>query len=208
MTAIFLLRTSAMLVVIAGILILKTDFPGDSDLLGRNSSVGLALGAAGAGAFAAASVAPLLGRRMSKPYLILFGFVVSGLAIVSFGSFVTIPAIAVLMGFGGFGGFITKIAVDAQVQEALPDIYRGRAFSLYDILYNLASVAAAAIMVSAQGLSLTVTLVSTGLAILLLTALLAWAMRRSGMLDAAVGPPSATEEAGPARRRGQGPKPL
>ena len=37
-----------------------------------------------------------------------------------------------------------KISVDTMVQEATPDGYRGRVFSVYDVVYNLARVVAAA----------------------------------------------------------------
>jgi hypothetical protein len=46
----------------------------------------------------------------------------------------------------GLGFFLAKISLDTMVQEALGDDFRGRAFSLYDIAYNLAWVGAAALM--------------------------------------------------------------
>ncbi|MFH5821411.1 MFS transporter [Georgenia sp. AZ-5] len=53
-----------------------------------------------------------------------------------------IAVAAVLMGLGVQGA---KIAVDTIVQRDTDDSYRGRAFSLYDVLYNAAFVAAAAL---------------------------------------------------------------
>lgn len=38
----------------------------------------------------------------------------------------------------------TKIATDTEVQTSVDDAYRGRIFSLYDVLFNVAFVAAAA----------------------------------------------------------------
>jgi hypothetical protein len=55
-------------------------------------------------------------------------------------------ALAGLTFFLGFGFFLAKISLDTMVQEALGDDFRGRAFSLYDIAYNLAWVLAAAVM--------------------------------------------------------------
>jgi hypothetical protein len=49
---------------------------------------------------------------------------------------------SVLLGLAVQGG---KIAVDTIVQRDTDDAYRGRAFSLYDMLYNSAFVAAAAL---------------------------------------------------------------
>ncbi len=40
-----------------------------------------------------------------------------------------------------------KISVDTMVQEAVPDGYRGRVFSVYDVVYNLARVVAAALAI-------------------------------------------------------------
>ena len=40
-----------------------------------------------------------------------------------------------------------KISVDTMVQESIPDGYRGRVFSVYDVVYNLARVAAAALAI-------------------------------------------------------------
>jgi predicted MFS family arabinose efflux permease len=50
------------------------------------------------------------------------------------------------------GGFITgfsaqgvKISVDTLVQTQVDDVYRGRVFSLYDMIFNVATVSAAAL---------------------------------------------------------------
>ncbi len=42
-----------------------------------------------------------------------------------------------------------KIATDTEVQTSVDDAYRGRVFSLYDVLFNVAFVAAAALSVLA-----------------------------------------------------------
>jgi hypothetical protein len=55
-------------------------------------------------------------------------------------------ALAVMTFFLGFGFFLAKITLDSMVQEALGDDFRGRAFSLYDIAYNVAWVLAAAVL--------------------------------------------------------------
>ncbi len=72
--------------------------------------------------------------------------------------------------------------MDAQVQEALPDDFRGRAFAVYDILYNLASVVAAGVMVTAETTALRPLLVSAGTVSLAVAGLLGIAMHRAGML--------------------------
>jgi MFS family permease len=145
---IFVLRTIGIFVAISAILVIKDEFTGDVGRFGRLSSSALALGAAGVGAFIGALTAPLIGRRLSNPGLIVLGFVASGLGIIALGGIRNIPAVLGVTLVGGYGGFMSKVATDAQVQEALPDEYRGRAFALYDILYNLASVAAGLAMVA------------------------------------------------------------
>ena len=179
--AIFVLRTVGMIVAIAAILVIKSEFPEAGDRFGRLSASALALGSAGAGAFLGAVTAPVIGRRLAKPGLVVAGFVVSGTGVAALAGVRAIPAVLVLTAIGGFGGFLTKVAVDAQVQEALPDEYRGRAFSLYDILYNLASVAAAAVMVLGEEVALRPMFVGTGLVTLALAAVFAAAMSRHRM---------------------------
>jgi MFS family permease len=179
--AVFILRTIGMFVVVAAILVIKQVFPGRLEDLGRVSTSALALGAAGAGAFIGATLAPLFARRLDKGGLVILGYVISAVTIVVFGGVVNIAAVSILTFFGGVGGFITKVAVDAQIQEALPDELRGRAFALYDILYNLASVAAAGLMVVGSSLALRPRLISAGLAAGVAAALLAVAMSRSDM---------------------------
>ena len=83
---------------------------------------------------------------------------------------------------GGFGAFVAKVSVDAQVQEALPDGFRGRAFALYDLLYNLASIVAAAVMVFFATASLQTPLIAMGLTTLAFGLGLGSAMRKTGVL--------------------------
>ena len=181
LTAIFLARTIGMFVFIAAIQVIKDVYPGQYQDFGRLTTSALALGAAGLGAFVGAATAPLAARRFDKGGLILLGFVVSGLGIVALGGVHNLPSLLSLTLLGGYGGFITKVAVDAQVQEALPDEFRGRAFALYDIIFNVSSVVAGALMVVTEAFSLRVTLVVTGLISLVLCAVLGMLMRRAGV---------------------------
>ena len=177
--AIFLLRTIAMFVAIYAILFIKLEFPRQG--AGRLSAAALALGTAGVGAFAGAVTAPYLGRRFQNAGLITGGFVVSAIGIVLLGGVRSLIAVMGLTFFGGYGAFVTKVAVDAQVQAALPDEYRGRAFALYDILYNLASVVAGVVMVAFFGIPGRGDLVVSGIVALAITAGMAVAMQRAGM---------------------------
>lgn len=182
LTGVFLVRTAGMVVVIAAILVIRHEYPAAEDAFGKLSSSALALGAAGVGAFSAALAAPWMNRRLRKPELILSGFVIAGVGISALGGVADIYAVLMLSFLGGFGTFVTKVAVDASVQEALPDEMRGRAFALYDILYNIASVVAGIVMVTFQSTPLRSLLILTGIATLVLAALLAASMRRTGVL--------------------------
>ena len=179
--SIFILRTIGMFVVVAAILVIKQVYTGEVGDLGRVSSSAIALGAAGAGAFAGAAFAPLIGRRLANAGLILLGFVISGVAIIALGGVVNIPALLALTFLGGLGGFVSKVAVDAEVQQDLPDELRGRAFALYDILYNLASVAAAGAMVIGDDIALRPRLAIAGVVALVGCAVMARAMRKAQM---------------------------
>ena len=179
---IFLLRTLGILVAIGAIFVIKREYPDAEDQVGRLASSAGALATAGIGAFVGAVTAPFLGRRYTKPQLMLLGFVISGVGIVALGGISSIAAVLGLTFFGGYGGFVTKIAVDAQLQEVLPDRYRGRAFALYDILYNLASVVAAAIAYAFDDVALRTLLLASGGVSFILAGLLGAAMSRAGML--------------------------
>ena len=176
--AIFVVRTAGMLVTVATILVINDLFAAATD---RRLAGAQALAAAGIGAFTGVLAAPWLGKRLFKSGLIVAGFIASGAGIVVLGGIERIPALLVLTFFGGFGTFTAKVAADAQVQEALPDRYRGRAFSTYDIFYNLASVAAAAIMFAASAVPLRILLVAAGSITLLVALLFARAMSNAGM---------------------------
>ena len=182
--SIFLLRTLAMFVAISAILIIKNEFGAD-ERVGKLSSSAFALGGAGVGAFVGALTAPLVGRRLHRGGLILFGFAVSSAGIIALGGILDIYAVVALTFLGGYGGFVSKVATDASVQESLPDEYRGRAFALYDILYNLASVAAGLFMVALYDPlhpgRLRPLLVGAGIVGLMVTAALAKRFRAMGI---------------------------
>jgi hypothetical protein len=178
---VFIVRVAAMVAAVTAIIIIKDHFPDSGDRFGRLSSSALALGTAGIGAFVGALVAPRLGRRFSEPALMLIGFVMAGAGILALGGVAEIWAVLLLTFFGGLGGFIAKVAVDSQVQQALPDDYRGRGFAVYDILYNLATVAAAVLLLFSESGSLRAFCAGLGVTILLFALALGHAMKQAGL---------------------------
>ncbi len=166
-----LLRTSAMFVAIAAIISIKASTENTG---GRLTASALALGAAGVGAFGGAIASPVLGRRIGRNGLIVMGIVISGFAMLGLGGLSGRPAIIALTAATGFGTLIGKIAVDATLQVALEDELRGRGFAIYDAVFNLATVVAAALMVVLEPLGLATAVVSMGGATIGAGAFLAW----------------------------------
>jgi MFS family permease len=109
--------------------------------------------AAAVGFFCAALVTPQLARRLTKPAVITVLLAVIAVAIGGLGGTFSQPAFLVMafcVGLAGQGVVICAITV---LQEELPDDYRGRAFSLYDMVYNIAFAAGALISVPFMPLS-------------------------------------------------------
>jgi hypothetical protein len=85
-------------------------------------------------------------RVRSTAHLVLAASAVAGIAVAVLGAIELRLSIAVLTFFLGFGFFLAKVSLDTLVQESLGDDFRGRAFSLYDIAYNVAWVIAAVVL--------------------------------------------------------------
>ncbi|MFE9737655.1 MFS transporter [Streptomyces sp. NPDC006477] len=107
--------------------------------------LGLAVGISGAGFFAAAVLSPWAVGRLGP-----FGWMTVCAATAA----VLEPVLALTFAPGPFLvaafvlGLITqgsKIATDTVVQTSVDDSYRGRVFALYDVLFNVAFVAAAGV---------------------------------------------------------------
>lgn len=106
---------------------------------------------------------------------------IAGLGAAVLGALEMKAAIVLLTFCLGFGFFLAKISLDTLVQKALGDDFRGRAFSLYDIAYNLAWVLAAVIMkIWWEGLE-GVLIATVGVAFLVGVGLIAVWFRRAGL---------------------------
>lgn len=131
---------------------------GESDGL---ALLGLALGASAAGYFAAAVLSPWAVGRFGR-YGWLAGC--AGAAAFLEPTLGLLFAPAPMLAAAFVLGLVTqgaKIATDTEVQTSVDDAYRGRVFSLYDVLFNVAFVAAAAmsaLVLPADGRSVVVVL--------------------------------------------------
>lgn len=118
------------------------------NLLASTSDAGLAEFAALAGISFAGNALAILATPIAHERLRSHTWIVTGLG-VSFASQVVIAGGYEALGLGaflmGFGVQSVKIAVDTIVQRDTNDRYRGRAFALYDMLFNIAFVSAAAL---------------------------------------------------------------
>lgn len=107
--------------------------------------LGLAVGISGAGFFAAALISPWAIGRLGQ-----YGWMAAG----SGAAAVLVPALglpfapAPMLAAAFVLGLVTqgaKIATDTVVQTSVDDAFRGRVFSLYDMLFNVAFVGAAGV---------------------------------------------------------------
>lgn len=107
--------------------------------------LGLALGTSGVGFFVAAVMTPWAAGRLGPGRWIVVCAASAALLVPALGlPFATGPLLAgaFVLGLTTQGA---KIATDTIVQSAVEDGFRGRVFSLYDVLFNVAFVGAAAV---------------------------------------------------------------
>ncbi|WP_410537585.1 MFS transporter [Streptomyces sp. KL2] len=118
---------------------------GNGGVLGGMALLGVAVGVSGLGFFTAAVVTPWAVQRVGR-----FGWI----ALCAAGAAVLVPALALsflpapVLGAAFVVGLATqgaKITTDTIVQSSVNDAFRGRIFSLYDMLFNVAFVGAAGV---------------------------------------------------------------
>ncbi|MBW8739450.1 MAG: MFS transporter [Streptomyces turgidiscabies] len=107
--------------------------------------LGLAVGVSGAGFFVAAVVTPAAAGRLGPGGWIVVCAAAAAVLVPGLGlSFTEVPMLiaAFVLGLVTQG---SKIATDTIVQSLVDDGFRGRIFSLYDVLFNVAFVGAAGV---------------------------------------------------------------
>ncbi|MFG2557408.1 MFS transporter [Streptomyces sp. NPDC048496] len=107
--------------------------------------LGLAVGASGAGFFAAAVLTPWAVGRLGRFRWIATCAAAAAVLEPALGLWFTPRPMLVAAFVLGAVTQGTKIATDTVVQTAVDDSFRGRVFSLYDVLFNVAFVGAAAV---------------------------------------------------------------
>jgi len=114
---------------------------------------GYLVAAVALGYFCAALLTPPVTRRLTKPAYITVLLAASAVLTGSLGA--TFSQIGfIIMGFClGIAGQGIAISATTILQEQLPDNYRGRAFSYYDMMFNITFAAGALISVPFMSLS-------------------------------------------------------
>ncbi|HUF59326.1 MAG TPA: MFS transporter [Actinomycetota bacterium] len=120
--------------------------------------------------------------RVPPVRLLLVSMVLLGAGTLVFGGLVSVAGFAGMLFVGFFAFFVGKISADTIVQQAMPDDFRGRAFALFDIAYNLGFIVPALILslvwIENDPGRTRVILMASGAVFLLLTAAIAaWARR-------------------------------
>jgi MFS family permease len=145
LAAIGSLRFFFGLVTVGMILLYRNLFYGPDQLDEAFGALALATGAVGAGLFLAALITPWATRALTLRRWITLLFVVAAVVTAMPGGLYTQPAIVVAGFITGFCAQGVKISVDTLVQTGVDDVFRGRVFSLYDMIFNVGQVSAAAL---------------------------------------------------------------
>jgi MFS family permease len=146
----------------------------------------LSLGLSGVGGLVGAAagivIAQKLKDRVPPARLMVSAMVVMGIGTLIGGLLLSVAGFALMLALGFFSFFVGKVSADTVVQQAMPDDFRGRAFALFDIAYNLGFIVPALILFlvwveGSAGRTRAILLVS-GVVFLILTFLIAaWARR-------------------------------
>ncbi len=144
----------------------------------------VALGLVGGLGFVGGAIGMVLAQKWKDtvpPVRLLLGsMTLLGVGTVVFGWFVSLAGFAGLLFVGFFSFFVAKISADTVMQQAMPDDFRGRAFALFDIAYNIGFIVPALLLsivwIEDDPDRVRQILLASGVVFLVLTALVArWA---------------------------------
>ncbi len=119
----------------------------DSGFHLRIAGYGLALAVTGVAAFAGSLAAPACARRWAPTALLPVAFLPPAAALYAGGIAPGLLVLVAGLGVTALSFQLLKVLVDALVGGASSDVVRGRVFSVYDVLYNVAFVLAGLLMV-------------------------------------------------------------
>ncbi|MEY9843223.1 MFS transporter [Streptacidiphilus sp. MAP5-3] len=154
------------LLLVLLLMLCRNTFAAPSDQTAGLRWLGLALGASAGGYFSAAALTPWAGQRLTVPGWLTTCCALGAVVTAALGLFFTPWPTMVAAYALGLLTQAAKISTDTLVQSNVDDAYRGRVFALYDVLFNGALVAAAALCVAllpTSGRSVTVVLTAAAL---------------------------------------------
>lgn len=166
------------------ILLHRNYFNAPEDADAAFNGLALAVLVSGAGFVTAAVLTPFVTERLTLRSWILVLLGAAAFTQLVPGALFTETALLVSGFFLGLASQGIKICVDTLVQAGIDDAFRGRVFSLYDVIFNVAFVAAAAasaVVLPTDGRSYPV-LVAVALGYVLTAVLYARASRRHARL--------------------------
>ncbi|CAN5153274.1 hypothetical protein BH20ACT5_BH20ACT5_25540 [soil metagenome] len=131
------------LVSISTLLLYRNYFTDDGAFRAGLAGLTQVLVVAAVGSVLAALLTPVVVRRVGKAAWITAVLGAAAAAQVVFWAPYDLRWLVLGAGVIGFAGQALKICVDTIVQESIDDAYRGRVFSVYDTVFNVAYVAAA-----------------------------------------------------------------
>ncbi len=127
------------------ILLHRNYFNASDEVDAAFNGLALAVLVSGAGFVSAAFITPFVTERITLRSWILILLGTAAVTQLVPGALFTETALLVSAYFLGVASQGIKICVDTLVQAGVDDAFRGRIFSLYDVIFNVAFVAAAAV---------------------------------------------------------------
>ncbi len=138
-------RLAFGLVTVATILVCRYRLSDPADADQGLVTIASTVLAGGLGFATAALVTPMATRRTALGRWIAACSALAAVAQAAVVAVLSLPVLLVAAYLVGVGVQSTKICVDAVLQRTSDDAYRGRVFSFYDVVYNAAFVASAAV---------------------------------------------------------------
>jgi len=138
-------RMGYAMATISTILLYRNWFNDPADTDAGLTGLATAFGVSGLGFFLAALITPVVAPRIGKQRWMVILVASAGAVQLGLGSLYSERALLIAAFLLGIASQGIKICVDTIVQEEVADAYRGRIFSIYDVIFNAAFVAAAAI---------------------------------------------------------------
>jgi MFS family permease len=130
---------------VATFLLYRNYFTDDGWLKAGLGGLGQVFVASALGVFVAAAITPGMTRRIGAESWIVVCYASAAVAELAFGLPYTQTSFLFAAFFLGVAAQASKICVDTILQTTIDDRYRGRVFSFYDVLFNVAFVSAAVV---------------------------------------------------------------